>query len=202
MDDRHGPTGPDERRRRAPAPARLAALPVAAAVLLAGVSLAGAVPQEAVTVPAVDRAAAAVSRVLPQGWAFFTKPPQTPRYTLLAPGDDGLHDVLGSHAVDASTGFGLHRGYRNVAAEREAVERHLDGEDLVPCPGGVPEACVEGLDLAHPEHAMSTAVRRPQLCGRYYVAVGEPVPWDWRHLVEGTVRTTHVTTLAIACPAR
>lgn len=193
---------PDEPLRQAPAVAHLAALPVVAAVLLAGASVAGAVPQEAVTVPVIDRAAAVVSQVLPQGWAFFTKPPQTARYTLLAPGDDGLHDVLGAHVVDASTGFGLHRGYRNVAAEREAVERHLDGEDLVPCPGGDPDGCVDDLDLSRPAHAMTTAVRHPQLCGRYYVAVGEPVPWGWRHLVEGKVRTTHVTTLAIACPAR
>jgi len=202
MDDRQEPAGADEPRRRATLPARLAAVPVAVAVLLAGVSAAGAMPQEVVTVPVLDRAAASSSRVLPQGWAFFTKPPQTPRYTLLEQRDDGLHDALESHVVDASTAFGLHRGYRNVAVERETVERHLGGRDLVPCPGGDVAACVADLDLTRPAHTMATAVRHPRLCGRYYVAVGEPVPWHWRHLVEGTVRTTHVTSLAIACPAR
>lgn len=178
------------------------ALPTVAAVLLVAAVVVTATPQAVMTVPVVERASSFVAQVLPQGWSFFTKPPQTPRYRLLTSEDDGLRDVLASHSVDASVVFGLHRGFRNVAAEREMVERHLADETLVACPSGAVAQCVRGLDISHPLHTMTTSVRQPRLCGTFYVTAADPVPWAWRDLVEGTVRTTHVTTLAIICPPR
>lgn len=183
-------------------PHRVAVLPVVVAVVLALGALASAVPQRAVSSPAVDRAASAVAQVLPQGWSFFTKPPQTARYRLWGAGDEGLVDVVAHYAVDGSSAFGLGRGYRNMAAERETVERRLAGERLESCPAGVLEECARALGGGEPSFVMSTSVREPHFCGPFVVAVDEPVPWAWRHLVERNVRTTHVTTLEITCPAR
>jgi|GEM_PF-5122919 len=177
----------------------VALVPLTVASLVVGLTLVGVTGQKAIRSEPLRDVSAALSHVLPQGWSFFTKAPQTPRYRLYSQDDGQLVDEMARFSVDHTTLYGWNRSYRNVAAERELVERVLTEAELHDCSSGEIVECFSALDITAPEYSVATFTKTPELCGTFFVSVGEPVPWAWKHLVDGDVRVTGVTTLEISC---
>lgn len=177
----------------------VALVPIVLAAAVVALTLVGVTDQRAVRMEPVKQASASLSQLLPQGWAFFTKPPQTPRYRLYTVEQGELVDEISKFSVDHTSLYGWNRSYRNVAAERELVERVLADVELNECSDGDIVTCFSDLDTDSPQYSAETFTKTPRLCGAFYVSVAEPVPWAWRDLVDEQVRVTGVTTLEVSC---
>lgn len=177
----------------------IALLPLAAAGLVIALTLVGVTGQRAFRIEPARQASESLSQILPQGWAFFIKAPQTPRYRLFSYENGALVDEIARYSVDHASLYGWYRSYRNFAAERELVEHTLAGKKLTECTSGLIIERFSALGIGTPEHSIAIFARTPILCGPFFVSVGEPVPWAWTHLVEGEVRVTEVTTIEISC---
>jgi antimicrobial peptide system SdpA family protein len=177
----------------------IALAPLTLITLLAMAAFLTYVPQKAIRVENFEPVASRVTTVFPQGWAFFTKSPVTPRFTAYTV-DRGSYVLAKSNQIEIGihNGFGLNRAYRNAQAENEWLERSLAEDALTDCASGRTFECFDRLQ-AEPAFRFANIWRDPLLCGDLLVARQTPVPWAWLSLTDSNVRTTEVTSVVISC---
>jgi antimicrobial peptide system SdpA family protein len=143
-------------------------------------SLHGAMPYNPVRLPFEE--VLNVSRLLPQGWAFFTRDPREERLTAHRLRDDGQFELIGrtphSRWVNA---FGLNRSSRAEGVELALVlagVQRLDASPWKSCEGS-PAACARELVKNGWPHELNPVVPRPLVCGGIILKLEAPVPWAW-----------------------
>ncbi|MFJ3876585.1 SdpA family antimicrobial peptide system protein [Streptomyces sp. NPDC090077] len=176
--DAAGRAGP-----RMPVPALVSA---AGGILLVGALLAGSVffslPSNVLSTRDGGDLRALSARVLPQSWAFFTKPPSDPEFVpYLVSDGDVVHAALLPNSR-AENLYGLTRRQRaqgpEVAAMANQVRTWRNCEEIEgDCP-----AVVAGAPEAVPVENSSPV---PTLCGRVVLVETRPVPWEFRDRYEG-----------------
>lgn len=181
------------------APKKWAALaPLALAAALAVSAFITYIPQKPLRVEGFAPVAHVVTAIFPQGWAFFTKSPVTPRYTVYAVDRGGYSARSDQIEIGLGNFFGLNRAYRNAQSESEWIERSLVAEDLIECKSGDTFSCFDGIssDLSL---RLTSPMKSPMYCGELFVAERTPVPWTWLTLTGENVRTTQVGRIAVSC---
>jgi antimicrobial peptide system SdpA family protein len=112
---------------------------------------------------------------MPQGWAFFTAPPQSERRLPWVRVDGRWVSANAGPSATLRNAFGLRRGARLQNLEIEALVAKLPKSRWTSCRGSV-ASCVDPIT---PSIHVRNDSRQPTLCGDVAVTVSKPVPWAW-----------------------
>lgn len=121
------------------------------------------------------------ARLLPQSWAFFTKPPSDPEVIPYRVGADGsltFASLLPNSKADNL--YGLSRRQRAQGPEIASMANEVD--NWTSCPT---ETCVEEVAAAGPAQSLRNGSKVPTLCGPIVLVETKPVPWAFRHDYHG-----------------
>ncbi|MGK5730262.1 SdpA family antimicrobial peptide system protein [Streptomyces sp. URMC 124] len=136
------------------------------------------------------------SAFVPQGWAFFTKSPQSEQMGAYRPhGDDAPGNLSLTPQGKASNLFGLSRRQRAQGPEEALLNASVPGWD--PCQD-TNDACLRAA-AARPAHAVTNTSPQPTLCGDVVMTNERPVPWAYRDLSPETSHITRTVHLRITC---
>ena len=187
------PPGPASDRRLRHLGTTLVAL--AAFWMVAG----GAVLWTSMPTDAVDRldrpTGSVLRQIVPEGWAFFTKSPRSPRQQLFARRGERWEPtgIGGARAIG-----GLSRAPRAQGVEVGLLLADVDPEAWAACDGEAVEAC---LDATAPTEPVANVLPSPTLCGTIGIVSQEPVPWAWRSLADRVAMPSSTLRLEVTCDA-
>lgn len=134
--------------------------------------------------------------LLPQGWGFFTKAPDSPEMTPYVVQDGLLHHASSFPNSASKNQFGISREQRAQGPEMAKLSNAA--QDTLDCDE------VEGdCRLAAVERLRPTRVRNlapaPTLCGRVVIMETVPVPWVFRDDYDGWRIDTQAVLLEVEC---
>ncbi|RSS45609.1 SdpA family antimicrobial peptide system protein [Streptomyces sp. WAC07061] len=183
---RHGPAATEQHAADHPGVPVRVLVSAAGGVLLVGALLAGSVffslPSNVLSTRDGGDLRALSARLLPQSWAFFTKPPSDPEFVPYLVSDGGVAPAALLPNSRAENLYGLTRRQRaqgpEVAAMANQVRTWRDCEGI---DGDCP-AVVAGSPGAVSVENTSPV---PTLCGRVVLVETRPVPWKFRDRYEG-----------------
>ena len=135
-----------------------------------------------------------VSKLAPQGWAFFTKDPQDVELVAYAPTSHGLNSLQTTPQSRVENAWGITRAQRAQGPEIAALSNELTWMECVP--GEVPEACVDTEATFEP---VLSPVPHPSLCGKVLVVQEKPVAWSFREFVHGTHTAERIAYALVDC---
>ncbi|MFE1384363.1 SdpA family antimicrobial peptide system protein [Streptomyces sp. NPDC058740] len=180
---RRGPATTERNAARAGGPVVVSG---AGGILLVGVLLAGSVffslPSNVLSTRDGGDLRALSARVLPQSWAFFTKPPSDPEFVPYLVSDDGVSPASELPNSRPENLYGLTRRQRaqgpEVANMANQVRTWRNCEEIEgDCPTVVAQASAPV--------AVENSSPVPTLCGRVVLVETRPVPWKFRERYEG-----------------
>lgn len=149
--------------------------------------------QAIVELPAGAEVGAELSRLMPQGWAFFTKPTTsaTPVGFERQQGDWVV--VAGLPNAQWRFALGLDRSGRRQGVEMASVLDGIGKSAWTACRGRPMERCVRQSRVRNATNPLD----HPTLCGETVLAGVKPVPWQWRQLRQQTTFVSEVVRLDI-----
>jgi antimicrobial peptide system SdpA family protein len=147
-------------------------------------------PRNAATLPLESRFGS--SRLVPEGWAFFTRNPQLPQTFIFSLGQGGqLSRRIYSGAL--RTGFpSASRQTEAILVELALVTDGTSSADWTEC-ASLDPGC---LALAQPRR-VADSLRHPRLCGSIAVVERAPVPWAWSR--SDQVMPSRLLELEVSC---
>lgn len=132
--------------------------------------------QEETTVQLNTHTKTFFKRVLPQGWAFFTKDPQEEKLTIYKLENDN-YELLIKGNPDKSNLFGLSRKGRRVAYEFSLLLSQFKKESWTPRKGAdIPQPGELSKEFLFNEDARVVNVSP----GTYLAILEKPIPWAWK----------------------
>jgi antimicrobial peptide system SdpA family protein len=134
-----------------------------------------------------------IRRLIPQGWAFFTRDPQASRVFPFRKQGRWRSVSLGPHALPSNI-FGLSMRHRAQRFEMAILVRQIPQEAWRPCDES-PVACLESA----PEVAVRNTFPRPTLCGDVGLIRQKPLPWSRRASSRTVIMPSTVVRLEAAC---
>ena len=178
-------------------PRRLLIGPVVVAVLVAVYALHAQLPRNALSLPAENATTKRVaSRLLPQGWAFFTKSPRDPSVIVYELADGKPESLSLTPHSSVHNFFGLDRASRAQGPEYALLLSTVPESHWVTCETTL-QAC-----LSEYRGSTEKVVNRfpsPTFCGIVFAARVVPHPWAWRELKSDTHRTDKIVRLQVEC---
>lgn len=135
-----------------------------------------------------------VSKVAPQGWAFFTKDPQDVELVAYQLTSNELTSLQSTPQSRVENAWGITRAQRAQGPEIAALSNALTWVECVP--GELPEACV---DSAAPFEPIMSPVPHPSLCGEIIIVQEKPVAWSFREFVDGTHTAERIAYAFVEC---
>ncbi|MEU4996198.1 SdpA family antimicrobial peptide system protein [Streptomyces sp. NPDC021622] len=180
-----------QRERRAFVTAAAALFAVLAA------SIYFAMPRNVTTQPWMPPVKTAFSAFVPQGWAFFTKDPQSEQFGAYRPHGGGARpqNLSLTPQGKAENLFGLSRRQRAQGPEEALLASKVHHWET--CEGSNDD-CLRTA-AARPAAAVTNPSPVPSLCGDVIVTNQRPVPWAYRDLLSDTSRVTRAAHLRIRC---
>ena len=115
--------------------------------------------------------------VLPQGWGFFTRPPDAPYQRAVVREGNTWAPGPQTHAT-LDDFWGFRRSQRVRAFELEGLKQLLRPDQLTPCEGS-PTRCLDRATSIPMEHPLAGAGRDLVLCGAVGVIEQPPLRWVW-----------------------
>jgi len=134
-----------------------------------------------------------IRRLIPQGWAFFTRDPQASRVFPFRRHETWTSASLGPHALPSNI-FGLSMRHRAQRFEMFVLVRKIPQEAWRRCDES-PVACLEST----PEVAVRNTFPRPTLCGDVGLVRQKPLPWSRRASSQSVIMPSTVVRLEAAC---
>jgi antimicrobial peptide system SdpA family protein len=122
-------------------------------------------------------------RVLPQGWAFFTRDPQEPQTHVYVRSEDGWESVPHPAPNAVRSLFGLNRGARLYDHEVGLVMADVPPTAWVDCGEVNHLQCLNSLQPV-PDLVVENPFEPAHLCGTLGLLQQEPIPWAWRDEAE------------------
>lgn len=175
---------------------RVAAAVAVTLMLFVSYAMFASVPSSAAGAPP---GAAAFSRVVPEGWAFFTRSPREPRQTMWqrAAGGEWAEAKIGSNSSPNNV-FGAARWVRAQDVElgqlyQKAVSQ---SDEWTACPSGDTALCLETAPKHRPVH---NEVVSKTLCGTVGIGEQEPLPWAWAKTYHPASMPLKVLKLDVLC---
>nr|WP_246482999.1 SdpA family antimicrobial peptide system protein [Brachybacterium halotolerans] len=119
--------------------------------------------------------------VWPQGWAFFTKPPDGDQVLAYRETPDGLRSIMATPQAKPGNMFGLSRAQRAQGPELSQVTDQLRSSDWFTCvEGDTVDDCAIDPDSANSAVRLTDSSPTPTLCGDVVLAQAKPVDWSYR----------------------
>ncbi|WP_157693510.1 SdpA family antimicrobial peptide system protein [Pseudarthrobacter equi] len=135
-----------------------------------------------------------VSKVIPQGWGFFTKSPRDP-FLLVYSGKEEARELLQMPTVKAENYFGLSRYGRAQPVELANIVNTIEPDTWSKC-GPTTQGCLEidspAVEVRNEKHA-------PTLCGSLTVVEVVPTPWAYRDLTDARYQADRVLRIEARC---
>lgn len=151
-------------------------------------------PTNIISTEIPDTARKTVLRIAPQGWAFFTRDPQSVYIAAYRLTSDGYDDAMITPQGRVENLWGISRRARaqgpEIAQLADEVETWTECED--------PESCLAGLTASEAQH-VSNNTPDPTLCGLVALAQEKPVPWSFRSFGLEKATVASASLLNIAC---
>lgn len=159
-----------------------------------------AIPPTVVTGPPVTALRPIVAELLPQGWAFFTKPVDSEVIRVTAITEGHFREITAAPGAALSSLWGWDRRSRLQGLETTGLLTGITHEEWTPCQSTEIEACANAASTAqtHPESIRST-LSRPTLCGEIVVVAGTITHWEYRYLTPQTFLPQEALALHIDC---
>ncbi|MFK4068169.1 SdpA family antimicrobial peptide system protein [Streptomyces sp. NPDC029674] len=170
----------------------------AAAALFAvlAASIYFAMPRNVTTQSWMPPVKTAFSAFVPQGWAFFTKDPQSEQFGAYRPRGGAPPENLSlTPQGKAENLFGLSRRQRAQGPEEALLASEVRHWET--CRGSNDD-CLRAA-AARPAAAVANPSPLPSLCGDVIVTSQRPVPWAYRELLSESSRVTRAAHLRIRC---
>lgn len=177
-------------------------LPAVASVVVLCVLLGGYVLQGrlqntgTVVLPYQAEVSPVMRKVLPQGWAFFTKPADAEALVPYRLDAGSLASVSVGEYAEPSNGFGFDRSKRRQGVESAMLLQGIGKSSWHQC---------DGTELVTCAVASPSVVRRvntlpdPTLCGSIVMAAEQVTPWEWRELRDTPRFVKEVLRMEVTC---
>ncbi|MHC6219830.1 SdpA family antimicrobial peptide system protein [Arthrobacter sp. MMS24-S77] len=131
--------------------------------------------------PGTDTVKEALSKAVPQGWAFFTKSPRDPFLLVYANDEAGAHrEILQLPTARVENYFGINRFGRGQPVELANIVNRVGSQGWNKC-GPTTTSC---LDKPMAAVQVRNEKPEPSLCGSIKAVEVVPVPWAYRHLTD------------------
>ncbi|WP_371131162.1 SdpA family antimicrobial peptide system protein [Microbacterium sp.] len=175
----------------------MAAVSLAAgAALLLIYAVQAFVPPNVLRLPGQEPVTQVLSATIPQGWAFFTRPPREPSLRVLSTSDQGTSPPprapIGPNG-SAAYGWGVSRQFMLEMTEASALAQTVDSENWIDCESN--SVCGDRVADLDPNVFDSDVLP----CGSYVFAYTEPAPFAWRETVDDLIRLVRATPVEIRC---
>lgn len=140
---------------------------------------------------------AVAAEVMPQGWSFFTKPPNDPEVVPYLVRSDGSLAYASQFPNAAPENlFGISRVQRAQGPEMAFLANH--GTEWHTCTAGAEPDC-RRLAADSPGDPVENTAPSPTLCGRVVLVETRPVPWAYRNEYSGWRLDSRATGLDVTC---
>jgi antimicrobial peptide system SdpA family protein len=116
-----------------------------------------------------------IGAVVPQGWAFFTRNPREHNFFIYQKKDGAFEQVILSNC-NVNNLFGASRKSRIQSVELGDILAKVENANWLECPEGIDQSA--GIDTIQ-EVLVINQVESPTICGEFYIAQKEPIPWAW-----------------------
>jgi antimicrobial peptide system SdpA family protein len=133
-----------------------------------------ALPFNPIRLPFEDRVA--MTLVLPEGWAFFTRNPREERtIPYLRSADGRWISAIANRLADPENLFGFSRAPRGQSVEMGLLTTQLAGRTWIACDNLAAE-CLESAPIAG---EIQNPTPGATLCGTVGFVAQPPLPWAW-----------------------
>ncbi|MEU7165130.1 SdpA family antimicrobial peptide system protein [Streptomyces morookaense] len=132
----------------------------------------------------------------PQGWAFFTKNPQSLDVYAYRAHEGDYTNVLDTPQVKPSNLFGLTRKQRAQGPEMAALAAQVTAWH--PCKAVDLQVCLRS-GFRQPVKAIHNDSPTATLCGELVLAQEKPTPWAYRHFTPDTSRILDSVHVNVRC---
>jgi antimicrobial peptide system SdpA family protein len=161
--------------------------------IVAGYVVHTQLPASALRLPGQQEVREDIRRVLPQGWAFFTRSAREPRLEIWEQSSQGWRSVDNvGQAMTRSFG-GWDRGPRARVNEAALVATSIPARRWKACAGDL-GTCFGSAAPA----AITNPTTQALLCGTVGLSRREPLPWAWAGTAEESMPVT-VTVVTVTC---
>lgn len=150
-------------------------------------------PASALRLPGQHEVREDIRRLLPQGWAFFTRSAREPRLEDWQRSSQGWSPVADLGRVTARSAGGWDRGPRAHANEAALLAASIPEQHWQPCTGDL----IGCLDNARPV-VRANPTAHALLCGTVGFSRREPLPWAWAGSAEETMPVS-VAVVTVTC---
>ncbi|MGW7306823.1 SdpA family antimicrobial peptide system protein [Streptomyces sp. NPDC054835] len=161
-------------------------LSAAGSIIVVGVLLAGSVffslPSNVLSTRDGGDLRSLSARVLPQSWAFFTKPPSDPEFVPYLVSGDDVSNASRLPNSRSENLYGLTRRQRAQGPEVANIANQVrEWRNCEEIEGDCPTVVARSSTPVPAENASPV----PTLCGRVVLVQTRPVPWKFREKYEG-----------------
>lgn len=124
------------------------------------------------------------SQLLPESWAFFTKPPDSPEFSVFKIDHDGINSALLFPHSRKENLYGISRKQRAQGPEMANLAAQVKKEQWTNCEE-LEVDCVSHVHNEGKKVSVENPAPSPSLCGEVIVAETVPVPWSYRESYDG-----------------
>ena len=138
-----------------------------------------------------------ISMLIPQGWSFFTRDPQSPSLVIydLGPGDQITRAGTLPQTRPENLG-GLSRNQRSQDTEKSLLARSVT--EWSTCEGEDFEACASRA-LILPADVVVSDATEPNFCGEHLLVLQAVTPFAFRHATSGEIQAEEMAHIDIEC---
>jgi len=170
-------------------------------LVVVGVALAGSIfyslPSNVLSTRDGGDVRAFSARLMPQSWAFFTKPPSDPEFVAYTIDSSGRAEFASRLPNSRRENlFGLSRRQRAQGPEIANLANRV--EAWTDCDSAA-QGCRDASDLDDPAVPLVNASPVPTLCGRVMLVETRPVPWTFRDDYDGWRLDTRAALVDAEC---
>jgi antimicrobial peptide system SdpA family protein len=175
-----------------------AVVALAVVVVLLGGSIFFSLPSNVLSIRDGSAARRAAIGTLPQGWAFFTKPPSDSEAVVFALRDDRVVNINRPPQAKVENWWGLSR--RQRAQGPEVAQLVHQATTWTPCADvSSALACVTGAAVDQRYERVSNRSPVASVCGRAFVVETEPVRWQFRDFYDDARRALQYSAIEVEC---
>jgi antimicrobial peptide system SdpA family protein len=138
-----------------------------------------------------------ISTLIPQGWSFFTRDPQSPSLVIYDVGPGGQIIRAGTLPQTRPENLGgLSRNQRSQDTEKSLLARSVT--EWSTCDGEGFEACASRV-LALPADVVVSDATEPNFCGEYLLVLQAVTPFAFRHATSGEIQAEEMAHVDVEC---
>lgn len=139
------------------------------------------------------------TELLPQGWAFFTKPPSESEIVPFSVGaNSGPVSALAPPQAELKNLLGLSRAQRAQGPELAGYVNEITR--WVDCDSNEPQICAEDtLDKGMTPQEFDAITPAPTLCGKVVALETEPIRWSFREFSSSTRTAKRAAIMEVSC---